>query len=298
MNRSLTERSHRSPSRFSSEPQKIFAGLTIYCSQDLPQSDREIVYGAVQALGGQSRNVPTKDTTHIITSKADEVSSGASPLFRSLTALFRAGQSSLAQVKDSKLGIKFVLPLWFTNSASMARLLPTPPYEFRLDGPEPLVQTTDFRLASAQKREQMIMQIIPQEVDDSSEKRLARVAMYKAIADAHAAEMAADDEAGKHPVNDELEGKALPQILAGRKVMLCPDLGLSPTMQEMLVTWIKNAGGEPVEDVESCHILIGTYREGRPYQVVSGRQADPPWRGTLIHLCVPASGNAVGQDRC
>lgn len=230
----------------------------------MPQADREVVYGAVQALGGQSRNVPTKDTTHIITPKADEVSSARrQPRDASVGALiFDHGllQSSLAQVKDSKLGIKFVLPLWFTNSASTARLLPTLPYEFSMDSPEPLVQTTDFRLASAKKKEKMLVEIIPQEVDDSSEKRLARVALYKAVAEAQAVEDGV--------VGDLNEGKALPQIFDGRKVMLSEDLGVSQQTKEMLITWIRNAGGEAVDQVASCDVLIARYREGQAYAEV------------------------------
>lgn len=251
--RSVKMSTIQEPSRYSPDPRHIFSGITIFCSSEIPPADREVMYGLISALGGQSRAVPTKDTTHILTTQVVS--------------------SNFDQVRQAALGIKFVLPLWFQNCLQTHRCLPVAPYEFKSADELPLVQRTEFRSAISEgEREKLLLESMQVQEDDTSESKMARIQGFKAVA------MASLVEEKYKPIypfstSSEEEGqedRKLQQYMQGKKIYLSSQLALNQETENMLANWIVAAGGVIVDKVdEECDVLLTRLRAGPDYFKVS-----------------------------
>ncbi|KAJ1341709.1 hypothetical protein BSLG_003730 [Batrachochytrium salamandrivorans] len=54
------------PEFYSPNPEKFCTGIVAYCDEQIPSGDVEILYGGIEAFGGQWRTSLTDDTTHVI----------------------------------------------------------------------------------------------------------------------------------------------------------------------------------------------------------------------------------------
>ena len=84
----------RSPKNFSPDPNMIFSGLVV-TSAELPAGDREAIFGGFAAYGGMYDDVLRTTTTHVIALNADN-------------------EKCRKAMKEPKLGIKVVLPHWYS----------------------------------------------------------------------------------------------------------------------------------------------------------------------------------------
>ncbi|KAJ1680437.1 regulator of Ty1 Transposition [Spiromyces aspiralis] len=105
---------------YSPDPLNIFSGMVV-CSSRLPPRDREVLYGIIQALGGQWRDNLGRDVTH-------------------LTLLSPTGAKYDKAMSSRKLGIRAVLPHWFQLCISLQRIIPDTPYLF----PDPPILDPNF----------------------------------------------------------------------------------------------------------------------------------------------------------
>lgn len=124
---------------FSPDPRQFFTGVQVTCSE-LPDGDKEAIYGGVLALGGRYTDDFVKGTTHIValTMNSDKV------------------REAVARPAAS---VEIVLPHWFDDCLRLRRRVPSEPY--RLPNPKilqsnhsaapppPTSQDADFRYLSS-----------------------------------------------------------------------------------------------------------------------------------------------------
>ena len=209
------------------------------------------MYGLVNALGGQQREAVTKDATHIACLTKNEV--------RDIFVKVADEQQIFNIIKDTGLGIKFILPHWFDACISMQQKVDDEPFLFTDELPAMLRPETwgsevlyEKQVASRLKRT-VVGITIPG--DD-------KAALFKTTVKA---------EEGSEPDGDR-EGVENVKVFEGKKVLLSSQLGLSKTLKRSLETWVARAGGEVVEadkDLLSCDVFITPHRDGTPFLLVS-----------------------------
>ncbi|KAJ9052403.1 regulator of Ty1 Transposition [Entomophthora muscae] len=109
---------------YSPDPAKIFSGMIVATSQ-LPIGDSEIIFGAVNALGGQWRKVLIPEVTHLITSSPE-------------------GPKYLKAISDSCKTV-VVTPHWFDDCLKLRKRINEGPYCF----PDPPVLSPTFNPGSS-----------------------------------------------------------------------------------------------------------------------------------------------------
>jgi twin BRCT domain len=109
----------RQPERFySTDPARIFSGKILHASR-LSKQEAELLYGAVQSLGGGYKLSLTKEVTHLITPVEDSTK----------LLVLRVGR----EVEDA--GILAVHPAWVNESIKYNCLMDPTPFAWPLDAP-------------------------------------------------------------------------------------------------------------------------------------------------------------------
>ncbi|CAD1809297.1 BRCA1 C Terminus (BRCT) domain family protein [Candida parapsilosis] len=97
---------------YNPNPNYFFRNCFVCCADNLPQGDKELIYAAVQAFGGNYLDVLSKYTTHLIAmDMTNEKSIIASSLVHD------------SNCKDPVMDIKIVLPHWIDHCLVMGRKL-------------------------------------------------------------------------------------------------------------------------------------------------------------------------------
>ena len=135
---SLSKQRIQDPRRYSPDPRQFFTGVCV-TGGDLPEGDKEAIYGGVMALGGQYSDELVKGTTHVVTMSMD------SDVVRRV-------------MQDPSRTVEVVLPHWFDDCLKLRRRVPSDPYRFpnprvlesnhRDDTPLPLSPEKNFALIS------------------------------------------------------------------------------------------------------------------------------------------------------
>ncbi|KAG5416932.1 ESC4 [Candida metapsilosis] len=97
---------------YNPNPDYFFRNCFVCCADNLPQGDKELIYGAVQAFGGNYLDVLSKYTTHLIAmDMTNEKSIIASSLIHD------------PNCKDPVMNIKIVLPHWIDHCLILGKKL-------------------------------------------------------------------------------------------------------------------------------------------------------------------------------
>lgn len=105
---------------FSPDPRQFFSGVQVVCS-DLPEGDKEAIYGGVLALGGRYTDDFVKGTTHVV----------------ALTMDSEKVREAAARPPGS---VEIVLPHWFDDCLRLRRRVPSEPYRL----PDPKILQTNL----------------------------------------------------------------------------------------------------------------------------------------------------------
>lgn len=92
---------------YSPDPKLFFSSITVHCA-DIPDNDKDVIVGAVMALGGQESKVLGKTTTHLVALSMDH----------------EACKMAVAK----RLRVKIVLPHWFDDCLKLGRRIDERPY--------------------------------------------------------------------------------------------------------------------------------------------------------------------------
>ncbi|XJO73502.1 hypothetical protein BDV3_004477 [Batrachochytrium dendrobatidis] len=118
------------PEFYSPDPVKFCSGIVAYCEDQIPTCDVEVIYGGLEAFGGQWRTKLTDDTTHLI-------------------ALSDTTETSRkAQAMKS---VKIILPHYFDDCFLLRRYCPDDAYLF----PNPRIRAKDIRDVFSAKAESL-----------------------------------------------------------------------------------------------------------------------------------------------
>ncbi|RKP05457.1 BRCT domain-containing protein, partial [Thamnocephalis sphaerospora] len=103
------------PEFYSPEPDMFLSGIVVTTSQ-IPDTDRDAIFGGVEAFGGQWQEKMVKEVTHLVTLSA-------------------SGPRYESAMQNPQLGIKVVLPHWLDDCFRLQRRIPEHRYLF----PDPIV---------------------------------------------------------------------------------------------------------------------------------------------------------------
>ncbi|KAJ3416308.1 Structural maintenance of chromosomes protein 6 [Chytridiales sp. JEL 0842] len=103
---------------YSADPRKFFSGMVVAATEKIPESDCAVIFGGVQAFGGQYRLDLEADVTHLVSLEA------SGPIYEKALACSN---------------IKIVLPHYFDDCLRIKRKIPERVYQF----PEPPLLTAD-----------------------------------------------------------------------------------------------------------------------------------------------------------
>lgn len=131
---------HR-PEYYSPDPANFFSGVVVTTTGGITARDRDLLFAAVEAKGGQFRHNLTKDTTHLVT-------------------LMPSGKKYEVALSRPEFGIKVVLPQYFDDCVKLKRRLSENLYQW----PEPKILDADGIAGLEIREEAGTFQRIPQGV--------------------------------------------------------------------------------------------------------------------------------------
>ena len=210
----------------------IFSGLVVTCAE-LPTGDREAIFGGFAAYGGMYDDVLRTTTTHVVALNTDN-------------------EKCRKAMKEPKLGIKVVLPHWY--SLLHIRLMS------RFDDCLKLRRKVDEK---------------PYLLPDPP--------LFKALAaqniGINAAEPVSSDHLAYTHFGSVKSQSSPPQstaiIFKGNHttVFLAKDLGVTARLRDTLEQVIQHAGGKLVDSVDKAQVYVGMWREKDDYVQASRKGA-------------------------
>ncbi|KAF9480753.1 hypothetical protein BDN70DRAFT_856332 [Pholiota conissans] len=280
VDRSLLTGKLQLPQHYSTNPSHLFSGV-VACGTGLPTTDLEVISGGITGLGGQWRTGLTKEVTHLFA-----ISPGTSKF-------------STALHYQADTGIKVLLPHWFDDAVRLGiRDLDTAPYEW----PEPIMlkQKNEPQLANpALANDDDDMGDISPEKQRAKEREEMKRNMYATAAlfapamNTSSPPSAADISlVSKHilnlssPLRPNTNANTgttgttgtgadtgVPQVWAGRRVLLSRTLQLYQGRREAVQKGIERAGGvvvrfadddEEEEEPTIVEVVVRDDAEGAP----------------------------------
>ena len=117
---SYAERKAANPKLYNPDPRYFMKDVFVCVADNLPQGDKEVIYGGVKAFGGQFLDDLTRYTTHLV---AIDMNND-----KSIVAASVANLSSQETEDGSKVDIKIVSPYWIDECIKVGRKVDEGPY--------------------------------------------------------------------------------------------------------------------------------------------------------------------------